>query len=483
MPKTISFHNGTNWSRGHNVRDERYTSKQEHINPKLSENNVTVTDVPIRDAYKQIFGEAVKEYNEKQKRADRRISDYYEKIKQDKRKHVAYECIIQIGDCQDTGNNAKYERNALLYFAQTWEQRNPNLKLIGAYLHADEPDGTVHLHMDYIPAAKCSRGMRLQNSLDRALQQQGFNSVNIHQTAQIAWQDSERKALERICKNIGIDVALGQSITPRNHLTTKEYQRAKSEQQNAIQSELVPLQNELSDYKTLKIQTDEINNKGKVLPLTGQTIINTMELDTLKAQAKSYIANRETIRNISLLQKNYDRDIQRLKARISDVEKREQNVTQTEKKVLIEYNRQKNINSILEKTEKELSKVKEENNTLNIENDSLNNYINERDKTISELEEQLTEALEANRDSYEILKNVVQAIGMLKYSKDEYLANLTTEQENLIDAIANYSAYWTETYGYPDITNDIKKHIGISEGIQEEIEELKPKIIDRGLSL
>lgn len=37
MPKTISFHNGTAWSRGHNIRDERYTSKQEHIDKALTE--------------------------------------------------------------------------------------------------------------------------------------------------------------------------------------------------------------------------------------------------------------------------------------------------------------------------------------------------------------------------------------------------------------------------------------------------------------
>ena len=48
-----------------------------------------------------------------------------------------------------------------------WAERNPNLHLIGAYIHCDEPDGTVHLHCDYIPVAECSRGMSIQNSLDK----------------------------------------------------------------------------------------------------------------------------------------------------------------------------------------------------------------------------------------------------------------------------------------------------------------------------
>ena len=75
MPKTISFHNGTTWSRGHNIRDERYTDKQEHIDKALSDQNVTVRDVPVRQAYAEIFGQAVEEYNAKQKRSDRRINE------------------------------------------------------------------------------------------------------------------------------------------------------------------------------------------------------------------------------------------------------------------------------------------------------------------------------------------------------------------------------------------------------------------------
>ena len=192
MPKTISLHNGTTWSRGHNIRDERYTSKQEHIDSTLSEKNIIVRDVSVRQAYADIFQQAVEEYNAKQKRSDRCIADYYEKIKQDKKKYPVYECIVQIGDRSDTGNTAEPEKQALLRFAEEWDSRNPNLRLIGAYIHCDEPDGTVHMHLDYIPVAECNRGMKIQNSLDRALQQQGFKSENIHQTAQI--ENLEKKA-------------------------------------------------------------------------------------------------------------------------------------------------------------------------------------------------------------------------------------------------------------------------------------------------
>jgi len=76
MPKTISFHNGTTWSRGHNIRDERFIKNQKNIDCTLTSNNITLHDIPIRQAYNDIFQDAVEEYNAKQKRSDRKIDSY-----------------------------------------------------------------------------------------------------------------------------------------------------------------------------------------------------------------------------------------------------------------------------------------------------------------------------------------------------------------------------------------------------------------------
>ena len=287
MPKTISFHNGTVWSRGHNARDERYIKKQEHIDTSLTANNVIICDVPVRQAYEEIFGQAVQEYNSRQKRTDRKIDCYYDKIKQDKRKHPVYECIVQIGDKDDTGNSAELEKQALIRFADEWNERNPNLYLIGAYLHADEPNGTVHLHCDYIPVAECSRGMTLQNSYDRALQQQGFKSENVHQTAQIAWQDSEREALCAICRELNIDVQRNQGIGKgREYLTPQEYKRAKDKMAEQIGTELQPLKDELEEYRMLKISEKAPELDEKRVLFQQRVSVPIDELETLKKQVK-----------------------------------------------------------------------------------------------------------------------------------------------------------------------------------------------------
>ena len=299
MPKTISFHNGSNWSRGHNIRDERYTSKQEHINSSLSANNIIVCDVPVRQAYEEIFRQAVQEYNDRQTRKDRKIDCYYDKIKQDKRKHPVYECIVQIGDRNDTGNNAELEKQALIRYAQKWAERNPNLHLIGAYIHCDEPDGTVHLHCDYIPVAECSRGMRIQNSLDKALRQQGLQSVNINQTAQMAWQTQERNALMSICQELNIDVQLNQERTKgRQHLSTAEYKAERNKLEQDIEHKLQPLRDELQEYTDIKRDFKTIAVQTTKIPIVKKVLVSESELQEVENQAKSYRAIRRQLETL-----------------------------------------------------------------------------------------------------------------------------------------------------------------------------------------
>lgn len=349
MAKTISFHNGTEWCRGHNIRDERYTAKQEHIDKSLKYQNVTIRDIPVRKAYDEIFSKSVKEYNAKQKRADRRINDYYEKIKSDKQKHLVYECIVQIGDRNDTGNSAELEKQALINFATTWEQRNPNLYLIGAYIHADEPDGTVHLHIDYIPVAKCNRGMSIQNSLDRALQQQGFHSENIHKTAQIEWQEREREALANICRQLNIDAQHTQGITKgRGHLTKREYIQEKenilqdvSVELQCIQEQVNQEQQKLNTLQGKVLKQSEVNAiKGKKSFTGALKGVSYEEYLSLKTTAKQVKEVQTANKNLIL-----ERDEAIERAKLAEEHARTAHMTATRKNAeqLAELNNQTRI--------------------------------------------------------------------------------------------------------------------------------------------
>lgn len=202
MSKSITFHHGTTLSQEHNRRNPKYADKQKHIDKSRKDDNIIFVDRNIKEVYEELFAESVAEYNAKQKRSDRKINNYYQKIKDDKKKNVCYECIVQIGDKDDTGYSSSKEIQALTKFINGWEERNPNLKLVGAYMHNDE--GTSHLHIDYIPVSyDNTRGMKVQNSLAGALKQQGFGlKTRANYTEQMQWENSERQVLETICNNL-----------------------------------------------------------------------------------------------------------------------------------------------------------------------------------------------------------------------------------------------------------------------------------------
>lgn len=467
MPKTISFHNGSNWSRGHNIRDERYTSKQEHINSSLSANNIIVCDVPVRQAYEEIFRQAVQEYNDRQTRKDRKIDCYYDKIKQDKRKHPVYECIVQIGDRNDTGNNAKLEKQALIRYAQKWAERNPNLHLIGAYIHCDEPDGTVHLHCDYIPVAECSRGMRIQNSLDKALRQQGLQSVNINQTAQMAWQTQERNALMSICQEVNIDVQLNQERTKgRQHLSTAEYKAEKNKLEQDIEQELQPLRDELQEYTDIKRDFKTIALQTTKIPIVKKVVVSESELQEVENQAKSYRAIRRQLETLESREKTVSEKEKALQTKELELAERE--------KVCKEFERVKQALEQAEKTIKDYSiALSYKNAELRETATALKDMHKKRDALIKKYDLLMKNA----RNDCCLIRDFTVAMKMLLFSENSpYKVNLTEEQANLIKSIINIAKELLKKRNMPQSANDIENKCEISSLILSEIKKLtQPK--------
>lgn len=254
MGKTISTHNGSAAHRGHNVRDRWAVEGQGHIDPALSGNNLTLHDEKPREAYQRIFGEALQRYNEKQDRPERRIRDYYSHIEKDAKKNAVYEMIVQVGDRNDTGLDAPAERECLIQFYEGWKARNPNLECIGAYLHADEKDGTIHMHIDYVPVAHgYKRGMETQTGLVKALGEMGFHKQG-RETAQIQWERRENEALEAICREHGIEVE--HPDRQEKHLDTKLYK---------VKKELEQAQEQLQELRDdIEIAETEANNWQEV---------------------------------------------------------------------------------------------------------------------------------------------------------------------------------------------------------------------------
>lgn len=136
MQRTISAMVGKG-SVNHNSRK----FKAENVDGSRTHLNIDYCNENIKKVYHELFDDALKRYNEKQTRADRKIENYYEKIKNSKQEKPFHELILQIGDKENMSaesENGQLARQILDEYYRGFQERNPNLKVFSAHLHMDE---------------------------------------------------------------------------------------------------------------------------------------------------------------------------------------------------------------------------------------------------------------------------------------------------------------------------------------------------------
>ena len=225
MKRTISVMVGRG-SVNHNSRK----FKAENVDGSRTHLNIDYCNEPIKKIYHELFDEALKRYNEKQTRTDRRIENYYEKIRNSKQEKPFHELILQIGDKENMSaesENGQLARQVLDEYYRGFQERNPNLKVFSAHLHMDE--ATPHLHIDFVPFTTGSkRGLDTRVSLKQALAAQGFKGGTRGDTEWNQWVQSEKEQLAAVMERHGIEWE--DKGTHDKHLSVLDYkkeQRAK----------------------------------------------------------------------------------------------------------------------------------------------------------------------------------------------------------------------------------------------------------------
>lgn len=190
-----------------------------------------------------MFDDALAKYNAKQKRRDRVIPNYYEKIRTGKQEKPFHEVIFQIGNKEDmsaTGNHAELARTILDEYYQGFQKRNPYLRVFSAHLHMDE--ATPHLHIDFVPFTTGSkRGLETRVSLKKALLHQGFEGQGKDDNELNRWILSEKKVLAEIMQQHGIEWE--QKGTHEQHLTVLDFKKQER------LKELQKLEKQIDDKK------------------------------------------------------------------------------------------------------------------------------------------------------------------------------------------------------------------------------------------
>lgn len=481
-------------SQMHNRREyEKYGKPTpDNIDVSKSHENITLVDRDIKEAYREIFGEALDKYNAKQKRADRKIEDYCDHIKKSKNgEKLFYEDVVQWGSKDDFQNPQTRERakEALVKYVEGFEERNPNLKLIGAYIHMDE--ASPHLHLDYVPVANgYSRGLETRNSLDKAMKQMGFQPENESRknNATKLWKESERAVFGEICRGLGLEVEPERKFD-RKSLTVEEYKDARDEMLGDIEQEKKAIVAEVEPLRELKTGIDEIAGTGKTI-LPGVVAVKKKDLEAVKEQAKAYTANRDEIGELRQRSAAVSQREQRADQREQQLDNKANELAMQQQQLQQMYQRQLNLNQLLEKSEQDGRAKDKQIADLQRENGSLMGQIRsltaQLDEVKAELWNKINDLTDKLKGAYESLTNVVKAVGMLKYDREKDqngnytygkygISNLSKAQDKLIDGLAEYGARWAKEDGFPEMAEEMEKRVGISKGIEKIIEPPAPK--------
>ena len=216
----------------------------ENVDRERTKNNVEYKNIPLEEAYHILFDGALQRYNDRQKRADRKIDNYLEHIQKSKQEKPFYEIIVQVGNRKDMGIGSRTEQLAkavLEEYMYHFDARNPYLFVFNATLHMDE--ATPHLHIDFIPfTTESKRGLDTRVSMKQALERQGCRSSGRSDTETMAWLQSEKEALAYIMKNHGIEWE--NQGNNREHLSVLEYKREQRSK------EVAELEDEVDALKT-----------------------------------------------------------------------------------------------------------------------------------------------------------------------------------------------------------------------------------------
>ena len=257
MERTISIMVGKG-SYSHNRRS--FVAK--NVDENRIDRNVVFKDEKIKNVYHELFDEANQRYNDKQKRKDRKIDNYYEKIRTSKQEKLYHEIIVQVGNKDDT-NARSYEgvvaKNILKDYMKDFEKRNPNLRVFEAYLHMDEE--TPHLHIDFIPFVTGSkRGMDTRVSLKAALDAQGFRGNSRGNIEWKRWVESEKEELAKVMANHKINWL--KKGTHEKHLSVLDFEkRERAKEVKQLEEQIKEKDDEIVRKKRwidLQLQTDKI---------------------------------------------------------------------------------------------------------------------------------------------------------------------------------------------------------------------------------
>lgn len=444
--------------------------------PELSRNNIICKNVPIQDAYDQLFGKALSEYNQRQIDAnhpERQIKNYCDHISRSKQEKPFYEFVVAFGNMNDKDTDIyPVLQRCLSDYVTDFEERNPNFKVFQKIVHLDEK-GIDHAHIDFIPVSTHNkRGLNVKNSFRGALKEMGYTG----KTAFLDWRQSEEKYMAEILERHGLEFERGSGRD--EHLNVRQYQAEAREINRLAQQKLKNMElpsipepeiktNPITKSESVKLSKAEFDQIRQVIEHQ-QTQITSLEAQKSDLSAK--------LKNIELKldaarKKPYMRENETLIQNLKEESDLSEELTKKYEKLNEWY---VELNKRYKKLEKENNSLHQENNDLKKENSSQFRKIKELETKISDISLDFYYKLTR---AYVSIKTIVQAVGMLKYDKDEGygIENITDKQERLIDGVSEYGSALAKENEYPELAKQMDNKVGIDESIESFVKLPEPE--------
>lgn len=435
--------------------------------PELSRNNIICRNIPIQDAYEQLFGKALSEYNQRQidvNHPERQIKNYFDHISRSKQEKPFYEFVVAFGNMNDKDTEIyPVLQRCLSDYVTDFEERNPNFKVFQKIVHLDEK-GIDHAHIDFIPVSTHNkRGLSVKNSFRGALKEMGYTG----KTAFLDWRQSEEKYMAEILERHGLEFERGSGRD--EHLNVRQYQAEAREINRLAQQKLKNMElpsipepeikiNPITKSESVKLSKAEFDKIKQVIDFQ-QTQITSLEAQKsdLSAKLKNVELKLDTARK-----KPYMRENETLTQNLKEESDFSEKLTKKYEKLSNGY---VELSNNYKKLEKENNSLHKENNDLKKENSSQFRKIKELERKISDISLDFYYKLTR---AYVSIKTIVQAVGMLKYDKDEGygIENITDKQERLIDGVSEYGSALAKENEYPELAKQMDNKVGIDESIE-----------------
>lgn len=427
------------------IRHNNRLFRPSNVDHSRTPDNITLARDNIQDAYRRLFDESVIKYNENQKRNDRKIKNYFDKIYRSKKEKPFYEFIIQVGNQNDQPDQKKCEE-ILEDFHKMMQKDYPNMAIFNSVIHVDE--STPHLHLDFIPIGEgYKKGLEKRVSMQKALQNLGFSNY-------ADFRNELMQKFEIIAKRHEIerkrDVAVGE-----RHLTIQDYRALNRMAEQKIE-DLDKTRVPRSSSRVLKklnvvpvemyeeVSRDNMYRKAQNKALTSEN-------DALRSQ----ISKLKTKNNIDIYEatiENQKEQIERLEVVLK--EKKEErskyyNESFNAKKIIsdikkeLESEKQSNnqLKDLMKNNEKsivEAKKTLDENKKLKAEVDRLKNKLDEQWSTNNSTHMQNVDLKREIKNKTDEITSLKKEITALETQNGDMRANIE-RQERFVDAMKKCS--------------------------------------------